>query len=121
VKVSLLTLSSLAAALVIGIRRHNGFVERTGRARVASASTPKGDSSTSTQGTIRQTGTALERREAMNQNHLLVGFLATLVAVIILAVQGDQNLGGTLQLIDALTGLLLILGGALAGSQVPRG
>lgn len=55
----------------------------------------------------------------MNQNHLLIAFLATLIGVVVLAVTANQNLGGTLQVIDALTGLLLIEGGAIAGAQVP--
>ena len=57
----------------------------------------------------------------INQNHLLVAFLATLAGAVALALTGDQNLGGTLQLIDALVGLLFIEGGAIAGSQVPKG
>ena len=56
----------------------------------------------------------------LNQNHLLIAFLATLVGAVVLAITGNQNLGGTLQLIDALVGLLFILGGAVAGSQTPR-
>ena len=56
----------------------------------------------------------------MNANHLFYGFLATLGAVVALALFADQNLGGSLQVIDALTGLLLIEGGALAGAQVPK-
>jgi hypothetical protein len=55
----------------------------------------------------------------VNRNHILLAFLADLIAVLILALSGDQNLGGTLQLIDALTGLLLILGGGVVGAQVP--
>lgn len=55
----------------------------------------------------------------INLNHVLVAFLATLVSVVALAIVGNQNLGGTLQVIDALTGLLLIEGGAIAGGQIP--
>lgn len=55
----------------------------------------------------------------INLNHVLVAFLATLVAVVTLAIVANQNLGGTLQVIDALTGLLLIEGGAIAGGQIP--
>lgn len=54
-------------------------------------------------------------------NHLLIAFLATLAGIVILVVTGDAGtLGGRLSIIDALTGLLLIEGGALAGAQAPR-
>lgn len=56
----------------------------------------------------------------INQNHLFYAFIATLVGVILLALVGNQQLGGTLGLIDALTGLLLIEGGAIAGANVPK-
>lgn len=52
--------------------------------------------------------------------HLLIAFLATLAAVVVLALSSNQQLGGNLGLMDALTGLLLILGGAIAGSEVPK-
>jgi hypothetical protein len=57
----------------------------------------------------------------INRSHLLIFSLATLVAIVVLAIvpgvgtQGD--LGGRLGLIDALTGLLLIEGGAIAGAS----
>lgn len=52
--------------------------------------------------------------QAMRLNHLLIAFLATLGGAIFLATAADQNLGGTLNLLDALVGLLLIEGGAIA-------
>lgn len=52
-------------------------------------------------------------------SHVLIAFLATLAGVLTLAIVGNQNLGGTLQVIDALTGLLLIEGGAIAGGHIP--
>lgn len=57
----------------------------------------------------------------LNKNHLLIAFGLLLVAIVVLAIEGSSgDLGGRLSIIDALTGLELILGGALAGSQVPR-
>lgn len=56
----------------------------------------------------------------LNQNHLLIAFALTITAIVVLAIEGGSgDLGGRLGIIDALTGLLLIEGGALAGSQVP--
>lgn len=57
----------------------------------------------------------------INQNHLLVAFLATLLAAVALVVFANGQVGGDLGLTDALTGLLLIEGGAIAGAQVPKG
>lgn len=57
----------------------------------------------------------------LNRTHLLIAFIATLVAVVALAVlPGQGDVGGRLSLIDALTGLLLLEGGAIAGAQVPK-
>lgn len=56
----------------------------------------------------------------ISQNHLLIAFGLTIAAIVILAIEGGTgDLGGRLSIIDALTGLLLIEGGAIAGSQVP--
>jgi hypothetical protein len=55
----------------------------------------------------------------INRSHILVAFLAVLIGALVLAITGNQNLGGTLQLLDALVGLLFILGGAVAGAAVP--
>lgn len=57
----------------------------------------------------------------LNRTHLLIAFALTLVAVVVLAiVPGQGDLGGRVGLIDALTGLLLLEGGAIAGAQVPK-
>lgn len=58
----------------------------------------------------------------INRTHILIAFVVVLVAVVVLALApGGGDVGGRLGLIDALTGLLLILGGAVAGAQVPKG
>lgn len=57
----------------------------------------------------------------INRTHILVAFVVVLIGVIILALApSGGEVGGRLGLIDALTGLLLILGGAIAGAQVPK-
>ena len=57
----------------------------------------------------------------LNQNHLLIGFITTLTAIVVLVITTEgAELGGRLGIVDALTGLLLILGGAIAGAQVPK-
>lgn len=56
----------------------------------------------------------------VSQNHLLIAFALTIVAIVVLSIEGGSGeLGGRLGIVDALTGLLLIIGGAIAGSQVP--
>jgi hypothetical protein len=57
----------------------------------------------------------------VNRTHLLVAFALCLIAVVVLALApSGGEVGGRLGLIDALTGLLLIIGGAVAGAQVPK-
>lgn len=58
----------------------------------------------------------------INQNHLLIAFLATLVGLLalLLAPGSAEAVGGRLGASDGLLGLLLIEGGAIAGAQVPK-
>lgn len=58
----------------------------------------------------------------MTKSHVFFAFLALLLAVIILALApGNGDIGGRLGLLDALVGLLLVAGGAVFGTQVPKG
>src|SRR5688572_22103634 len=100
-KVWLPMLSSLVALSLIGIKRRRDYVRRTAVVWEDWASTRKAGSSTSTPAITRPIGTVARKEVTMNlnQNHLFFAFVATLAAVVILALQGDQNLGGTLQII----------------------
>lgn len=60
----------------------------------------------------------------INRDHLFWITLATLTAIVLLALvpsAGSQgNLGGSVGLVDALTGAFLIEVGAIAGAKVPK-
>lgn len=56
---------------------------------------------------------------SVNQNHLLIGFLAVLVGLILMVTVGNATFDRS-EVVKALSGLLLIFGGAIAGAQVPR-
>lgn len=55
----------------------------------------------------------------LNRSALLIAFLATLAAIVLLVIATPAELGGRLDVVEALTGLLLIEGGAIAGAQIP--
>ena len=55
----------------------------------------------------------------IKRSHTFWAFIALLAAVVGLAIFGNQELGGTLQVIDGLMGALLIAVGAVFGAQKP--
>jgi hypothetical protein len=57
----------------------------------------------------------------INRTHLLIAFALTLIGSVVVAlVPGGGDVGGQVGLADTLGGLTLILGGAIAGAQLPK-
>jgi lipoprotein signal peptidase len=56
---------------------------------------------------------------SINNNHLFFAFIATVIAVVLLVTVGNATFDRS-EVVKAFTGLLLILGGALAGAQTPK-
>lgn len=57
---------------------------------------------------------------SFNNNHLLITTLAVLVALVLMVTVGDATFDRS-EVVKALTGALLILVGAVAGAQTPKG
>lgn len=54
----------------------------------------------------------------INRNHLFFAFVVVVVATVLLVTVGNATFDRS-DVVKAFTGLLLILGGALAGAKVP--
>lgn len=57
--------------------------------------------------------------KTLNENHLLVAFVVAVVALVLLVTVGEATFDRS-EVVKAFTGLVLLLGGAVAGGHVQK-